>query len=220
MGSAGGASHGLVLQLGRSLLRSAEIAIGEQFQRIGDGGTRSGCSPRPARLPGRRAVVPVEPRDALDCCRQQFVVAIDVLGVCVQPVGEQREMQVAVRTGEVVDFEALDLLLDRSPIGEQCRHGDKRAQMRRHAVGELQRRQEMGVEAETDRAIDQSDRRVEDGNRAEKRENDQRQGAEAGRGERDKRGPRRPAATAPIEPLEADARSPMQPRRHFRARGR
>ncbi len=97
-------------------------------------------------------------------------------------------MQVAIGTGEVVDFQPLDLLLDRRRSGQQRRHGDDRAQMRGHAVGELQGWQEMGVEAEADGAIDQRNRRVYGGDHAKGRQNAKRQGVKAGRVERDKGG--------------------------------
>ena len=62
---------------------------------------------------GRRAVAPIEPRDALRRRGEQRRVALDVLGRGIGPVGEQREMKVAFRAREMVDLQPLDLLLDR-----------------------------------------------------------------------------------------------------------
>ncbi len=83
-------------------------------------------------------------------------------------------MQVAFGTGEMVDFQPLDLLLDGVGRGQKRRHGDERAQMRGNAVGQLQGRQKIGVEAEADGAIDQRDRGVNGGDRAKRRENAER----------------------------------------------
>ena len=44
---------------------------------------------------------------------RRAVVAFEVLGHCVDPVGEQCEMKVAFRAGEMMDLQPLDLLLDR-----------------------------------------------------------------------------------------------------------
>ena len=53
------------------------------------------------------------------------VIARRRLGRRVGPVGQQREMELAVRTGEVVDLEPLDLLLDRRARRQQRRHRDQ-----------------------------------------------------------------------------------------------
>ena len=68
-------------------------------------------------------------------------------------------------------------------------------------LAQLQCRQQMGVEAETDRAIDQRDRRVDGGDRAQQRQNAERQRRRA-RSRRARQARRREgsAATAPIAP--------------------
>ena len=45
-------------------------------------------------------------------------------------------MEIAVRAGEVMDLQPLDLLLDRLACRQQRRHRDQRAQMRGHAVAQ------------------------------------------------------------------------------------
>ena len=115
----------------------------------------------------RRAVALVEPGDALRCSREESGVALEVLGRSIGPVGEQREMQIAFRAGEVMDFQPLDLLLDRRVRRQQRRHRDERAQMRGHAVAQLQGRQERRAEAERHGAVDQRDRRIDGGDRAQ-----------------------------------------------------
>ncbi len=62
---------------------------------------------------GRRAIAPIEPGNAGDRRIQQRRIAVDMLCRGIQPVGEQSEMQVTLRTGEVVDLQVLDLRLDR-----------------------------------------------------------------------------------------------------------
>ncbi len=45
---------------------------------------------------GRRAIAPIEPGNAGRCRFQQRLIAIDMLGRGIEPVGEQREMQLAL----------------------------------------------------------------------------------------------------------------------------
>ena len=85
------------------------------------------------------------------CGGEQSVVAFRVLGRGIDPVGEQREMKVAFRAREMMDLETLDLLLDRVACRQQRRHRDERAQMRGHAVAQLQSGQERGAEAAVSR---------------------------------------------------------------------
>ena len=59
----------------------------------------------------------------------------------VEPVGEQREPQVALAVAEVVDLQAADLGLDVRVVGEEHRHDDERPQLGRHAVVEVEPRQ-------------------------------------------------------------------------------
>ena len=110
---------------------------------------------------GRRTVAPIEPGDAGDRRFQQRRIAVDMLGRGIQPVGEQREMQVALRAGEVVDLQMLDLLLDRRRGGQQRRHRDERAQLRGHAVAQFQGGQQRRAEAARHGAVDQRHRRVD-----------------------------------------------------------
>ena len=63
---------------------------------------------------GRRAVARVQPRDARPRRRRAAPSSPSACSVGgIGPVGQQREMQIAFRTGEVVDLQPLDLLLDR-----------------------------------------------------------------------------------------------------------
>ena len=54
----------------------------------------------------------VEPVDGRGRRREELVVAGDVLGRGVEPVGEQGEPKVALAVAEVVDLQAADLRLD------------------------------------------------------------------------------------------------------------
>ena len=109
---------------------------------------------------GRGAVLPVEARDRRARGLQRDRVVSQALGGCVRPVGEQREADVAVRVGEVVHFQPLDLLVDDGPIGEERRHGDQRARARGHAVAELEAREHRGRDQCRDAAVQQRDREV------------------------------------------------------------
>ena len=95
-------------------------------------------------------------------------IAVGVLGRGVQPVGEQGEMQIAVRAGEIMDLQTLDLFFDRLRRRQQRRHRDERAQMRRNAVAELQSRAMASRRSHNvTAAVDQRDRDVDGGDRPE-----------------------------------------------------
>ena len=51
--------------------------------------------------------------NALCCSGEESLVALEVLGHSVDPVGEQCEIKVAFRAGEVMDLQPLYLLLDK-----------------------------------------------------------------------------------------------------------
>ncbi len=78
-----------------------------------------------ARL--RRFVTLVQARDCRRRGCEQIGVAGSGLSLRVSPVGQQREIQLAVRTRQVVNFETLDLLFDFGARGQQSRHHHNRA---------------------------------------------------------------------------------------------
>ena len=125
---------------------------------------------------GNGTVAPVEAGDPLDRRREEPIILRHDLGGGVQPVGEEREVHGAVRIGEVVDFQAIDVLADLALRGQERRHHDERSQARRDAVAQLEARQRPRAEQVRDRAIDERDREV--GGR------DQREEAEQGEGQR------------------------------------
>ena len=115
----------------------------------------------------RRAIAPVEPGDACYRRFQQRRVAVDMLGRGIEPVGEQSEMQIALRAREVVDLQTLDLLVDRRHRRQQRRHRDEGTQMRGHATAKFQGRQQRRAEAPRHGAVHQRDRRVDGGDRTQ-----------------------------------------------------
>ena len=72
---------------------------------------------------------------------QQSIVARDLLARSVEPIGQQREAQVALGVGQEADLQAVDLRLDVRLVGEQRRDDDERARARTDAVGQLEPRQ-------------------------------------------------------------------------------
>ena len=98
--------------------------------------------------------------------------------VGVGPVGQQGEMQIAVGAGEVVDLEALDLLLDRLPASSAA---SARRRACAGAAGTPSRSSRpaaaLALKAEGDGAIDQRDRRIDGRDRAESAEQPQAHGA-------------------------------------------
>src|SRR6185436_16449187 len=89
----------------------------------------------------RRPVSPVQARNAGDRRFEELPVTFDLLRKGIRPVGQQREMDLAVRIAEVEDFQFLDLLLDRLTRRQQGRHHHDRAQLWRNAVAQREARQ-------------------------------------------------------------------------------
>ena len=75
---------------------------------------------------GRLAMSLIEPVDAGRGRRQEVVVARDMLGRGVEPVGQEGEAQIALAIGQVVDLQAVDLGLGVGFAREQHRHHDER----------------------------------------------------------------------------------------------
>ena len=78
--------------------------------------------------------------DALSRYLQQRCVVIGMLGRCVGPVQEQREMQLAMRGGKVVNFESFEKCFDGLARGQQRRHHDHGSHACRNAGTQRQRR--------------------------------------------------------------------------------
>src|SRR5271166_4749315 len=83
---------------------------------------------------GSRTMYSIEPLDSVNGDGQQFVIVRKRLVLSVQPVGQQREMKLALGIGQVVDLQPLDQLLYDVPGCQQGRHNDKGSQRLGHAV--------------------------------------------------------------------------------------
>ncbi len=79
-----------------------------------------------------------------------------------------------------MNLETLDLLVDLGARGQQSRHHDERAQVRRHSVVKLERGNHGGTDYGRHGAIHQRDRRIHRRNYREHRENEPGQSADAG----------------------------------------
>jgi hypothetical protein len=89
---------------------------------------------------GRATVTTVEARDPVDGGGEEPSILRHGLGRGVGPVGQEREVDVTVRIGEVVDLETPDMLLDLRLAGEESGHHNERAQARRDTVAQLEAR--------------------------------------------------------------------------------
>ena len=119
---------------------------------------------------GRRTVATIQIRDALGRRRHQRRILGHRLGRRVHMVGQEREANVPVRIGEVVDLEPADLLVDVGFAREQRRHHDEGSEARRHPITKLEARQQPRAEQLHDGAIDEGDgeiRRREKGDQPE-----------------------------------------------------
>ena len=122
---------------------------------------------------GGVAVTGVEPVDCRDGRREQLVVAGDALGRRVEPVGQEREPEVALGIAEVVDLEAGNLFLDVRLAGQERRDHDKRPQVGRHSAGQLEPRKHPGAEEGGQDPVDERERQVGGGREGEDREDQQ-----------------------------------------------
>ncbi len=129
--------------------------------------TRRRCSRRKRVAAGGRPVARVQARDARGRRREQRRVARDALRVGVGPVREQREVQLAVGVGEVVDLQPLDLLLERlarrsagSARRPACAARRARRRAARGPAGSSRRRSRVTARFdERDGRVDRGDRR-------------------------------------------------------------
>jgi hypothetical protein len=72
-----------------------------------------------------RAIAPIKPGDA-GCRRlKQRFIAISMRCRGIEPVREESEMQLALRTRKMVDLQTLDLFLNRLGRRQQRGHGDE-----------------------------------------------------------------------------------------------
>ena len=112
-----------------------------------------------------RAVAAVQARDAQHRDVEQRVVGGGVFGVGIRPVRQQREMQLVVGRGEIVDLEPVQVLFDRGARAQHHGHGHQGAQFCRNAFAQRQARQAAGADAARHRAVDERDRDVDGRNR-------------------------------------------------------
>ena len=73
------------------------------------------------------AVSLVEQVDAGGRGREEFLVAGDMLGVCVEPIRQQRESEITLSVRQVVHLQATDERLDVVGVRQQHRNDDQRA---------------------------------------------------------------------------------------------
>ena len=97
-------------------------------------------------------------------------------------------MQIALGTRQVMDLQALHEFRDVFTRGQKRRHGDEGAQRCRNAVAERKRRQRDGADEQRNGAIDHGHGDVDRGNRPDKGEKREFDGADAHFGQSEYRG--------------------------------
>ena len=85
-----------------------------------------------------RTMALIKPRDAIGRGLKEGGVAGGVFRGGIDPVGQEGEMKLAFRTGEVMHFQAGDLCVDFVRRGQHHRHHDERSKFRRNAVAQFQ----------------------------------------------------------------------------------
>ena len=127
----------------------------------------------------RGTIATVQSGDPAAGGRQKLIVVVGGLTVGVAPIGQQREMKLAVRARQIVDFELLHLSLYRFDRRQNRRDGDQRAQGFRHAMAKIERRQQSGAKTAGDHLVDPADGQVQRRNEAQNAEQDEKGRAHA-----------------------------------------
>ncbi len=100
-----------------------------------------------------RPVVRVQLGDAGGCFVKQGLIVGGVFGGGIAPIGKQREDEVDVGVGEVVDLEPLDLFAHGSDARQHRGHDDDGAQIGRDAVEQFQPGQECRTHLQGEKTI-------------------------------------------------------------------
>ena len=140
-----------------------------------------------ARPAGCRSIAAIEAFDARGHRADERRITLDGLGRGVRPVRQQREVELALRAGEVMDFQPLDLLFDCGLRREQDRNGHDGAQRRRDAVAQLEARQDRRTEPFRDAAVHERHRGIDGGDQPEEREQTEPLAADIRTGQREQR---------------------------------
>ena len=114
------------------------------------------------------------------CFVEKGLIVRAVLGGGIAPVGKQREDEVVVRVGEVVDLQPLDLFAHGGDAGQQRGHDDDRAQIRRDAVAQFQPGQQRRADLLGERAVYDRDGDVRGRNETDDRKDQKRPAASPG----------------------------------------
>ena len=123
------------------------------------------------RAGGRGPVTSIEASMPSRATCNQFRVALCSLDVRVGPIRQQREVQIAFGTRQMMDLEPLDLLRDVFGRRQERRHGDKRAQRFGNAVAKFEARQrEPGATKSVTPRLTSATPDIDRGNGAENRE--------------------------------------------------
>src|SRR5208283_903472 len=91
----------------------------------------------------RRAIQLVQPPDSRDRSAQELIVVRSILGHTVRPVREQCKTEIAIRSREVMNRQAFDLLFEFRWRRQKGGYDDQGAQTRRHPIPKLQTRQDL-----------------------------------------------------------------------------
>ena len=110
----------------------------------------------------------VQPRDARNRCRQQFVVFRHGFLRRVCPVGKERETKIAIWICQIVHFQSLDLLGNLILSYQERWDDDQGPQFRGHSITERQSGQRPWPEQLRDLAIDESGRQIRSRHESEK----------------------------------------------------
>jgi hypothetical protein len=127
--------------------------------------------PFPSR---RRAPVSlVEILDSVGQCGEEILVARHVFVGGVVPIGQEDEMEMALRIRQVVHLEPFDGLFYVRVGSEQRRYHDQGPQFGGHASSELELAKQPGWNAKSDEAIDQGHRDIGGGYEGEDSQEDE-----------------------------------------------
>ena len=132
------------------------------------------CAPRAAAVKQQKPIAAwggrifsVKSSDPLHSSLQQFLVALTRFFRRVGPVGQEREMDMTLQAGQVMDLQRLNLLLNCCAARQHHWDRDDRSHLRRDPVAQLEGRQKRRADASGYTGVDDGYGRIECRDRAQ-----------------------------------------------------
>ena len=107
-----------------------------------------------------RWIARVKRSDLCSCTVEQRLITINMLGVSISPIAQQRELGVAFGIGEKVQLQLMCQCLNSADTGQHRRDHHHHAMLVRYAADERKARQVLGLCRFADQAINDRNHRL------------------------------------------------------------